>query len=88
MNNLQAQCGPISLELNPETLCCSVTAEGKFWQWDPADRPRIQIKDGKTVWFSDALNISHSPWNTGVGRGIRSFLTGFQVDGREISYQF
>lgn len=78
----------ITLSMNTETLGFAVEANGQRWQSAEDWQPALVLKDGSRLSFSDAMEIRHSIWKTGVGDGIRSTFRAF-ADGRgEIPYAF
>ena len=88
MEKLCVSCGEIRLTLNEENLHFTVEAQGQQWNWGRDYRPEILLEDGRSLAFSQAEEIIHSLWITGVGRGIRSQYQGFSLDGEKLPFCF
>ncbi|MDD6034328.1 MAG: DUF5696 domain-containing protein [Oscillospiraceae bacterium] len=80
--------GATTLQLNSETLAITVEAGGRRWSWAEGYVPRILLKDGGEKRFSEAVEIRHSIWKTGVGDGIRSTYRAFPNGKEEIPFAF
>lgn len=83
--NVSSTNGEIKLTLNQEDFTLSV--KGHVWSWREDYRPYIDTASGK-IYFSEALNICHEPWQTGVGCGIRSIYKEFKIHGKVIPFAF
>ena len=78
----------VSLHLDLQSLHFSVTARGETWSWARDYVPRLVSAEGEEIPFTQADNITHSLWDTGVGRGIRSQYEDFTVNGRPVDLSF
>lgn len=70
----------------PDAL--TIVADGQEWSWAKGFQARITTKCGAVIPFSSAAEIISSPWNTGVGRGIKTTYKGFTFDGNPIPFSF
>lgn len=75
------------LVFDEKTLAYSVTRGKETWNWDKSCRPRIECEEG-TIYFSDAKEISHKEWKTGIGQGVLSHFEGFEIDGKDANLSF
>lgn len=77
----------MQLELDEQSLGFSFTKEGETWRFRKECRPRLECEEG-TVYFADALSVSHKEFVSGLGKGIQSHYEGFQVNGEKVAYAF
>ena len=56
----------IKLDFHEETLHCDIYAEGTKWTWQQDYQPYFKY-NGKDVLFSEAKNVSHKRYDTGIG---------------------
>lgn len=73
---------------NQDTLGLEILSQGKSWKFAESYKPYFCVGEEK-IYFEQAKNIEHVTWNTGVGEGIRSIFTGFDIGGKadEMSFQ-
>ncbi len=88
METMCVQSGGVSLCFDPETLRFTVTARGESWQWGEGYEGKIVTKEEQTIYFHEAGSITHNPWKTGVGVGIRSTYRDFTADGKTAAFAF
>ncbi|MCI8600789.1 MAG: hypothetical protein HFE45_04255 [Oscillospiraceae bacterium] len=88
MSTISVTNGSTILSLDSGTLHVTVEANGRRWQWAKDYTPVIRLKDGGEKKFSDAMEIRHSVWKTGVGDGIRSTFRAFPEGRGEIPFTF
>ena len=78
----------IKILFEEKTLAFSFQREdGSKWNWDESYVPYMECKEGKVL-FSDAAEISHESFRTGVGEGILSTYCGFEKEEKTIPYKF
>lgn len=73
-------CANTTIYLDETTLLFSIQKNGISWNLDQGFLPRFTIGE-ETIPFRQASIITHSDWNTGLGKGIRSHYEGFFVNG-------
>lgn len=88
MEKILSASGKIALSLCEKTLRFSVTTPAGEWQWAESYRPRIVLKDESEVFFSDAKEIKHEKYKSGVGDGIVSSYSGFECGGKAVPFAF
>ncbi len=88
MGYISVESGNIRLSFNEETLNFEVSANKGQWKWAESYKATIKMKSGEEIFFSDAENISHEKWKTGVGVGIHSTYSGFSLGSRELNLAF
>lgn len=76
------------LVLDQKTLSVEIESQGEVWKFANGYRPYFCVGEEK-IYFDSAQTIEHIDWKTGVGSGIRSVFTGFQINGiyDEMSFQ-
>ena len=67
----------IKLDFHEETLHCDIYADGTKWTWQQDYQPYFKY-NGKDVLFSEAKNISHKRYDTGIGFGLVSHYENFE----------
>ena len=78
----------MKIQFNEETLRFAFQREnGVLWKWDESYRPYMECKSGK-IYFSDARQISHKDFQSGVGDGVLSTYCGFENQGETVPYEF
>lgn len=78
----------MKIQFNEETLRFAFQREnGVLWKWDESYRPYMECKSGK-IYFSDARQISHKNFQSGVGDGVLSTYCGFENQGETVPYEF
>ena len=77
-----------SLVFEDSTLAFTVCTDSGEWKWANSFCPKILLKDGREILFTESRAIHHSIWKTGVGRGIRSTFEGFSLDGADVPFSF
>ena len=75
------------LELNEKTLRLFVKKGNQIWKFREGAKLHIECEEA-TVNFADASKISHKEFVSGVGRGIQSHFSGFEVNGEKVPYAF
>ena len=67
----------IKLDFHEETLHCDIYADGTKWTWQQDYQPYFKY-NGKDVLFSEAKNVSHKRYDTGIGFGLVSHYENFE----------
>ena len=67
----------IKLDFHEETLHCDIYADGTKWTWQHNYQPYFKY-NGKDVLFSEAKNVSHKRYDTGIGFGLVSHYENFE----------
>lgn len=67
----------IKLDFHEETLHCDIYADGTKWTWQQDYKPYFKY-NGKDVLFSEAKNVSHKRYDTGIGFGLVSHYENFE----------
>lgn len=67
----------VALQLDEGTLHFSVEAFGAAWGFTKDYRPCV-VTASRTIYFSDAGSVVHTPWKTGIGEGFRSTFKNFE----------
>ncbi len=88
MSIIKAENGNVKLEFDSSSLSFAIISDSQKWKWSDSYQPKIVTKDDKEILFSEASSIRHSTWKTGVGNGIRSSYSGFEVNGKAIPFAF
>ena len=75
------------LMLDEKTLSFSVQAGEQTWRFRKDAKPRLECEEG-TIYFEDAVVVSHKEFVSGIGKGIQSHYEGFEVNGQKVPYAF
>lgn len=75
------------IDLDENTLHITVESAGACWRWGADYRPSFLTGGGRTE-FAAADLIRHEKAVNGVGIGIRSRYSGFEVDGKAVDLSF
>lgn len=75
------------LSFEPCSLGMEMEHQGQRWRFDPGYRPYFRAGE-ETIYFDTAKSIEHLPWMTGVGTGVRSVYTGFDIEGAAVPMSF
>lgn len=84
---LEVKTNTIQLRMDDNNLKFSFGKGDTEWNWTSEYRPKMECKEG-TVYFDEALEIHHELVQNGIGKGIRSSFTGFEVEGTKVPYAF
>ena len=72
------------IKFDTETLSYAIQYEDQEWRSGKDFRPYIEFEKG-VVYFSDAKQIEHKQWKTGVGEGVLSHYEGFELEGKDLN---
>lgn len=88
MKYIKASIQNTELCLIADTLRIRITSDGECWEFEDSYKPYFYVKEQK-IYFENAEKIEHFKWNTGVGTGVRSVFSGFELQGKcdRLSFQ-
>lgn len=81
----------IEIHVDVETLEIVVKAGSMTWVSDRSSPPSLTLLyNGRehVVLFNQAKNIHHDKWQKGIGIGLKTTYSGFELDGKTISLEF
>lgn len=85
--HLQITAAGLSVTLDPLSLLYRIDTPGYTWRQSPVHAPQILLKDGASLPFSQAKNIRHCRYDSGVGTGILSSYDGFCLPDGSLSFE-
>lgn len=87
MNHIRAGYQNTELCLHTASFGIEIISNGESWKFEKAYRPYFFVNEER-IYFENAEKVEHFKWDTGVGTGVRSVFSGFELHGRHTQLSF